>query len=218
MPDAISAAPFARLAILGGFLLTAPLPALAQSNLGSGFGLEITPRGEQVLDLATGNTDLPQGGTVRDNKTGVTVVASFITIKPSDSLSAEGATLSTRLGGTLKAERLLYNQKTANITAKGKLTYSDNRIKNLVAQTLTVDTKTGAVTASGQVTASQPVLSAAKMVALPTKSVILLSGGASVQTFGKTVSGEQVLLNLVTGVAQTEASAGALAPFAPYLK
>ncbi|AZI42544.1 hypothetical protein EHF33_07130 [Deinococcus psychrotolerans] len=192
------------------------LPSLAQSS--SAFGLQITPRGAQKLNLATGTTDLPGGGTVRDNKAGLTVVAGFISIKAGESLSASGAVVTTRQGGTLKAQQISYNQKASLVTATGNLSYSDYRVKNLSAQTIYVDTRTGAVTAVGNVSASTPAASAAQMVALPTKSAILLRGAAKVSTLGKDISGETISLNLVTGVADTEVTSSEQAEFAPYLR
>ncbi|UWX65273.1 hypothetical protein [Deinococcus rubellus] len=150
-------------------------PSLAQSS--SAFGLQITPRGAQNLNLATGITDLPQGGTIRDNKAGIKVVANFISIKTGESLSATSAVLTTRQGGTLRAQQITYNQKASLVTATGTLSYSDNRVKNLSAQTIYVDTRSGAVTAVGNVSAATPAASAAQMVALPTKAAILLRGG-----------------------------------------
>ncbi len=201
------------LALMGPFTA---LPSSAQGT--SAFGLQITPRGAQKLNLATQTTELPQGGTVRDNKSGLKVVAEFISIKTGESLSASSAVLTTKQGGTLRAQNITYNQKASLVTASGNLTYSDYRVKNLTAQTIYVDTRTGAVTALGSVTASAPSASAAQMVALPTKSAILLRGGAKVNTLGQAVSGETVLLNLVTGQAQTDAGEGALAAFTPYLR
>ena len=122
-------------------------PGLAQSS--TAFGLQITPRGGQNLNLATGTTDLPQGGTVRDNSAGIKVVAGFISIKTGESLSATSAVVTTRQGGTLRAQQITYNQKAGLVTATGTLNYSDNRVKNLSAQTIYVSTRSGAVTAVG---------------------------------------------------------------------
>ena len=155
---------------------------------------------------------------MRDNKAGIKVVADFISIKRGESISATGATLSTSQGGVLSASKLTYNQSASLVTATGKLSYSDNRVKDLSAQSIYVNTKTGAVTAVGAVTASTPAVSADQLVALPTKAQILLRGNAKVTTLGQPVSGETVLLNLVTGVAQTDASAKALSVFTVYLR
>ena len=206
------------LTLTAAFLSAAPLLPNAAAQSASAFGLQITPRGAQNLNLATGTTDLPQGGTVRDNKAGIKVVADFISIKRGESISATGATLSTSQGGVLNASKLTYNQSASLVTATGNLSYSDNRVKELSAQTIYVNTKTGAVTAVGAVKASTPAASANQLVALPTKAQILLRGNAKVTTLGQLVSGENVLLNLVTGVAQTDASAKALAVFTAYLR
>lgn len=208
-----------RASLLLSLLTLAPLaalPAYAQST--SAFGLQITPRGAQKLNLATGVTELPQGGTVRDNKSGLNVVADFITIKAGESLNATSALLTTKQGGTLRAQRITYNQKASLVTASGNLSYSDNRVKDLSAQTIYVDTRTGTVTAVGNVKASTPSASAAQIVALPTRAAILLRGAAQVSSLGQRVSGDNILLNLVTGQAQTEASDSALAEFLPYLR
>ena len=192
--------------------------ATSASAPASAFGLQISPRGEQNLNLATGATELPQGGTVRDSGGQFTLVADSISLVPGKSLSASGVTLTNRLGGVLRAQHLTYLPKAALLTGSGTLSYSDNRFKNLSADTFYLDTRSGVVTAVGAVTASSPAISAAQAVVLPTKSNMLLLSAQLVNVLGQKVSGDQLLLNLVTGQTQSPVSAAALAPYQPYLR
>ena len=213
MPLLLRAALIAAVLIASGTLL-----ALAQGEAAtSAFGLQITPRGAQTLNLATGASELPQGGTIRDAD-GFTAVAATISILPGQSLSATGVTLTTRLGGVLKAQRMTYLPKSSLLTGSGTLSYSDNRFKNLSATTFYVNIRSGVVTAVGAVTASSPTFKAAQVVVLPTKSRVLLLNASLVNVLGQKVSGDQVLLDLVTGQTQTPLSAAALAPYKPYLR
>lgn len=196
---------------LSSLLLASPAQAA------SAFGLQIIPKGEQKLNLATGTTDMPQGGTIRDNKTGLNVTAGNISIR-SDTITATGTTLTTRQGGTLRADSIVYNPKQALVTATGNLNYSDNRVKGLSAQTIYVDTRSGAVTAVGGVKTTHPQASAAQLVALPLKNQMLLSGNAQIMSGPKNYTADKVIFNLLVGKAVLNPSADDLKAFAPFLK
>lgn len=198
------------------FLVSALLLTPA-AQAASAFGLQITPNGEQKLNLATGSTDMPQGGTIRDNKAGLNVVAGNISIR-SDTITATGISLTTRQGGTLKADSIVYNPKQALVTATGNLNYSDKRVKDLQAQTIYVDTRSGAVTAVGNVKTQRPQASAAQLVALPLKSQLLLSGNAKIMSGGQNVAADKILFNLLLGKGTLNPQNGDIAAFAPYLR
>ncbi len=193
-----------------------PLNVLC-AQAGSAFGLEITPKGEQKLNLATGATEMPQGGTIQDNKTGVKVVAGTISVR-SDTITAIDAKLSTRQGGTLHADNIVYSPKQFQVTATGNLSYSDQRVAGLSARTITVDTRSGAVTAVGDVKTKRPSATADQLVALPTKNQLLLSGDAKIMSGGRNVGAEKIMFNLLLGKALLNPVASDVANFAPYLK
>lgn len=202
---------------LNAFMLLAPLLLSAPAQAASAFGLQITPKGEQKLNLATGSTDMPQGGTIRDNKLGVKVVAAVISVRR-DTITASGITLTTRQGGTLRADNLVYNPQQAQVSATGNLNYSDARVKGLSAQTIYVDTRSGAVTAVGNVKTTAPQASAAQLVALPLKNQMLLGGAAKIMSGGQWASADKILFNLAAGKGTLNPKAGDLGAFAPYLK
>lgn len=183
----------------------------------SAFGLQIIPRGEQRMNLATGNTDMPQGGTICDSATGLVVQASTISVS-GEAVSASGSTLTTRQGGTLRADNVIYTPKQARVTATGNLNYSDSRVQGLSAQTIYVDTRSGAVTAVGNVKTARPQGSAAQLVALPTRQQLLLSGAARLQVGAQHYSADKVLFSLQAGKAVLNPAAADVQPFSPFLK
>ncbi|MEW6423015.1 MAG: hypothetical protein AB1511_15035, partial [Deinococcota bacterium] len=114
------------------------LPLLAALTLGAGSavtfgGLNVTPRGPQNLNLETGATDLPQGGTATDARAGIRLSAARMQLQTGERLSAQDATLTTRQGGTLRAPSITYDLRQGTVTASGGVTYSDARPKHLTA-------------------------------------------------------------------------------------
>ncbi|WP_414656841.1 hypothetical protein ACINK0_12010 [Deinococcus sp. VB343] len=187
-------------------------------------GLNVRPLGAQNLNLQTGVTEMPQGGTVTDQKGGLTLTAARLQVKPDELLQAQGATIKTKFGGTLTAQQVRYDLKAGLVTATGNISYSDARVKNMTATSLTLYVKSGFVVARGNVKASSPALSAAGLVFDPNTMQAVLSGPYDLITrLGgmKGQAGGRVLLTFA-GNALTGASArpapGDLARFSPYLK
>ncbi|WP_034360158.1 hypothetical protein [Deinococcus phoenicis] len=206
------------------------LSLLATLTLGTGSavsfgGLNVTPRGPQNLNLETGATDLPQGGTATDATTGLRLSADQMQLAPGERLSAQGATLTTRQGGTLHAQSVTYDLKLGTVTASGDVTYNDARLKNLSAGRVVLHVKTGFVTAQGRVKATAPALSAETLV-FDTRTVqVLLSGDARLTLPVKgqqVVAGSRPLLLTFSGNRLLRATAGpdaaAVSRFAPYLR
>lgn len=205
------------------------LSLLAALTLGAGSavtfgGLNVTPRGPQNLNLETGATDLPQGGTATDARTGLRLNAAQMQLVPGARLTAQGATVTTRQGGTLRAQNVLYDLKLGTVTASGGVTYSDARLKNLTANRMVLYVKTGFVTAQGNVSAAAPVLSAEALTFDARTAQVLLSGGARLTVPGRPalVGGSKPLLLTFSGNRLLNAAAGpdaaTLSRFAPYLK
>lgn len=119
-------------------------------------GLNITPRGAQNLNLETGATELPQGGTATDAKGGLTLTAGSMQLKPGQTLSAQNATISVRQGGTLKAAQVTYDLKAGIVTASGGVTYNDVRMTGLSAPSMTLYVKPGFLSVTGGVKADKP--------------------------------------------------------------
>lgn len=182
-------------------------------------GLNVTPRGPQNLNLETGATDFPQGGTVTDARSGLKLTAGHLQLQPGERLHAQEATLTTRQGGTLRAEAITYDLKAGMLSASGNVTYTDARLKNLTAGQMVLHLKTGFVTARGGVRAATPPLSAQTLAFDTRTAQALLSGqarlsaqGTPAQTLLLTFSGHRLIR------AQSSPDAATLRRFAPYLK
>lgn len=207
-------------------VLTWTLAALLGTSAGAVTfgGLNIVPKGAQNLNLQTGVTEMPQGGTVTDRKAGLTLVAAQMTVKEGETLQARGVTLKTGAGGSLKAEQLRYDLKSGVMTASGKVTYSDSRMRAVQASSMQLYVKTGFVVAKGGVKAASPALSAQSLIFDPNTMQALVSGPYTLNAGDKAYKGEagqRVLLrfagNALTNAVQRPAASD-LSRFAPYLK
>ncbi|WP_291426920.1 hypothetical protein [Deinococcus sp.] len=203
-------------------LTLAWLPSQAQAM--SFGGLTVTPRGAQNLNLETGATDLPSGGTATDTRGGMVLSGAKMQLKPDDSLVAQNATLKTKQGGVLKANNVVYDLKSGTASASGNVSYSDARVKELTAETIVLYVRSGFVVASGGVKASQPDMSGNTLIFDPFTMRSVLTGPFSVNTrYGhpKGALGTKIMLtfggsSLIS--ANTNPSPDDLARFAPYLK
>ncbi|WP_029479259.1 hypothetical protein [Deinococcus frigens] len=187
-------------------------------------GLNVTPRGPQNLNLDTGVTELPQGGTVTDSKGGLKLVAGAMTLNPGQTLTAQNAVLTTKQGGTLRAAQVVYDLKSSTVTATGSVTYNDARFKNLSAPRVILNVGRAFVTALGGVRADTPALSGAALVFDLTTMQAILTGpytarqgtlNASADAAGRLLlvfGGNQVVRSSVSPDAAT------LGRFTPYLK
>ncbi|WP_288481202.1 hypothetical protein [uncultured Deinococcus sp.] len=186
--------------------------------------LNVTPRGAQNLNLETGYTELPQGGTATDAKGGLTLNAQKMQLRPGERLVAQNAVLKTRQGGTLNAAQLTYDLKSGTVTATGGVTYSDARIQSLQAPGLVLYVGSGFVVASGGVKAASPAMTGAALVFDPQTMQAVVSGPFDLQTrLGRSAgkAGERLLLtfagNVLTG-ATAKPTTDDLARFSAYLK
>ena len=187
-------------------------------------GLNVTPRGAQNLNLETGATDMPQGGTVTDPKGGLTMTAARLQLRPNELLQAQNATVKTKFGGTLTASQVNYDLKSGVVTASGNISYSDARMKQVRAARMTVHVRSGFVVASGGVQASAPDLSGSALVFDPSTMQAVVAGPYNLSTrLGRTQgqAGDRLLLtfagNALTSVTG-KPTASDLSRFGPYLK
>lgn len=187
-------------------------------------GLTITPRGAQTLNLETGATELPGGGSATDSRGGLKLSAQSMQLRPGASLLARGATITTKQGGTLRAAQVVYDLKAGTVTATGDVSYDDARLKDLRAPQLTLHVSSGFVTASGGVRAASPALSGAALVFDLSTMQGVLSGPYRVRQGTLNASGEAGgrLLMVFGGNrvirSSTSPDADSLARFLPYLK
>ncbi|WP_425147346.1 hypothetical protein [Deinococcus sp.] len=197
-------------------LLLSSFPALAAS-----FGaFQITPRGDQKINLETGVTELPGGGTAVDSKTGLTLVARSMRFKSGQTLSAQGVTLRLKDGGALLADTVTFDQRSGVLKASGHLSFTNAQISGLSAAGVQIYTHESAVVASGGVTAKTPALSARSVVVLDAGKKLLLSGPYTLKgkssSYANTRADSHLLLS--GDVATNRPPASLLKPFAPYLK
>ncbi|BDP41422.1 hypothetical protein DAETH_13910 [Deinococcus aetherius] len=203
------------------------LPLLAALTLGAGGavtfgGLNVTPRGPQKLNLQTGATELPQGGTATDARTGLRLSAGRMELQPGERLTAREATVTTRQGGTLRAQSVAYDLRSGTVTASGGVTYTDARLRDLRADRLVLHVKTGFVSALGAVQSQTPPLSAAALAFDASTSQAVLAGPYRVSTGGLQAGpGGRLLLvfggNRLLRVTPNP-DAVTVTRFAPYLK
>ncbi|MFC4637477.1 hypothetical protein [Deinococcus hohokamensis] len=198
--------------------------ALSGAQAVSFAGLNITPRGEQKLNLDTGATDLPEGGTATDAGSGMKLVAARMQLRPGQTLVAQDATLTTRQGGTLKAAQVTYDLKAGTVVATGGVTYRDSRFEALSAPGMALYLKSGFVTAGGGVKAQRPNLSASGLVFDPNTMQVLLTGPAQVSQGAlraSTAAGGRLVMvfggNRLLRATSTPDNV-TLARFRPYLK
>lgn len=211
---------FSRFLPLGLSLLLLAPPAQAV-NFG---GLNVTPRGAQNLNLETGATDMPSGGTATDTKGGLTLTAERMQLKPNEVLSAQGATVKIKRGGTLTASNVVYDLKAGTVTATGNVSYSDARMTGLTAPSIVLHVKSGFVVASGGVKASKPTMTGSSLVFDPNTMQAAMAGPYKLNTrLGNAsgAAGSKLLMtfggNLLLS-ADPKPGADDLARFNPYLK
>jgi hypothetical protein len=185
---------------------------------------QIAARGEQNLNLQTGLTELPQGGTATDSKNGLTLTGRTLSYLPGTSLQATGVQIRTADGGTLSADTARYDVSSGVLKASGHLKYDSSAIQGLVADSVSLYTTSGAVLASGRVRAISPALSASRVVALGGGKQVLLSGNYQLTVGGSRYAnpGPAATLLLTNSSSGTSATArptpSALRPFLPFLK
>lgn len=204
-----------------GLLTLSPLTGSQAVTFG---GLNVTPRGPQNLNLDTGVTELPQGGTATDSKGGINLVAGAMTLIPGKSLTARDATLTTRQGGALRATQIVYDLKSSTVTATGNVTYNDTRFKNLSAPRVLLNVNSAFVTALGGVRADVPALTGTALVFDLTTMQAVLTGPYTARQATLNASADAVgrLLMVFGGNrvvrSSTSPDAETLRRFTPYLK
>ncbi len=155
----------------GAWLLFMLLPALAASFA----AFTVEPAGDQVVDLATGVTTLPEGGRLVDAERGVALTAEFIEYKEGEFVRARGARL---VHGDLRFEagRLAYDVAREVVRLEGGVAFSSPRLSGLVAQSGRLYLKDGVAVLEGGVRGESPAFSALRLVADTQAGVVLLLG------------------------------------------
>ncbi len=180
---------------------------------------QIDASGEQSLNLQTGETELPQGGTATDSKNGLILTGRAISYLAGKHLKATGATIRLA-GGTLNADTAEYDVPSGMLVATGHLSYSGQGIQKLSADQVSLYIASGAVVASGHVRAASPQLSADRIVVLRGGGQVLLSGNYTLNMGGSRYLNPRPDARLLLSgrSATARPTATALQPFQPYLK
>ena len=182
---------------------------------------QIQASGEQRLNLETGQTELPQGGTATDSRAGLTLTGKTMSYLAGQQLQATGAAITTAGGGRLNADTVTYDVKSGVLKASGHLRYSNSLVRGLSAESISLYTASGVVVASGTVSAAAPDLRADRVVALAGGRQVLLAGHYRLSLGGTRYAGASPEARLlVDGSARPTAtpSSASLQPFLPYLK
>ena len=136
--------------------------------------LTITPAGQQVFDLATGVTTLPQGGEIVDRESKLSLNAAHIRYEEGNFIEASESTVRGKFG-TLQAADIVVNLIEQTILATGSLQFDYSGL-SVVADSLTIYLEPDIAVLEGRVTSDAPQLSSATVVIdLTSQHVLLVS-------------------------------------------
>ncbi len=154
--------------------LTTLLAAVASAASAPFAALTVTPAGSQSYDIGTGVTTLPQGGTVVDQDTGVTLRATALSYLAGSSIDATGATVRGDFG-TLTAPSLHIDVPTGTLTASGGVELTRDGL-SLTASELKYDAVRQVVDFSGPVAGTAPTFHADRVLLDVRSGDVLLLG------------------------------------------
>lgn len=135
----------------------------------------VEPAGDQVVDLATGVTTLPDGGRLVDAETGLALEAPFIAYQEGVFVRAKKARLTTEKVHFF-AEKLDYDVKKGVARLEGEVRLDSPWIEGLKAPRARYYPGPGVAVLEGGVTAKKPDFTAKTLVADLKKRLALLLG------------------------------------------
>jgi hypothetical protein len=124
--------------------------------------LTVVAYGAQRFDLATGFTELVDGGEVIDQASGVRLTAPWLRYAEGDQLEARDADVELPLG-RLSAPRVEVDLHEARLVASGGVTLIEPTGQVITAATVIFDAREGWAIARGDVTGSDPSFTAAAL-------------------------------------------------------
>lgn len=125
--------------------------------------LSIEPYGDQVFDLTTGVTTLPQGGVIHDNQNDLSIDAKYVEYKEDVYLLARKASSATK-DVRFQAEQLRYDLPKDTVQLEGGVVLDTPQVKELQAGSAWMFLKDGVAVLEGGVRAESPELEAEAMV------------------------------------------------------
>ncbi|HHO57744.1 MAG TPA: hypothetical protein ENJ85_01070 [Oceanithermus profundus] len=125
--------------------------------------LSIEPYGDQVFDLATGVTTLPQGGVIRDNANDLSIDAEYVEYKEDVYVLARKA--KSEAGKVrFAAEQLRYELPEDRVQLEGGVVLDTPQVKALEARSAWIFLGDGVAVLEGGVRAMSPELEAQAMI------------------------------------------------------
>ncbi len=171
----------------GVWILVLLLPALAARFA----AFTVEPAGDQVVDLATGVTTLPEGGRLVDAERGISLEAAYIEYKEGEFVRAKKARL---VQGDLRfqAGRLEYDVESEQVVLEEGVFFSSKRLKGLRAPRGVLYLKDQVAVLTGGVRSESPAFEAEQMVADTQEGLVLLVGSFRYQDpeLGITLKGQ----------------------------
>lgn len=177
--------------ILLWFILFCALPLAAAAPVGNPAdfaALTIRPNGPEELDLTTGVTTLPQGGTVAYKAEGVTLSGTFIRYLEGQFIEVEEATVQGTFG-TLTAPSLRFDVAAQRLEAAQGAHFEGEALR-LGADKLSLNLTDDVATLSGNVSSQNPELTSQTALVDTTGSQALLLGPYSFQNGPVSLTGD----------------------------
>ena len=158
------------------FLVLLALHALVSIALaGAPFAaLTVTPAGRQTFDISTGVTTLPDGGTITDQETGVTLNAAAITYLDGVYIDASAVSVAGSFGSVV-ADAVRIDLVEGVLTAEGSLALERDGL-TVTAGTLRYDALRQVAVFDGGVTGTQPGFETDRLLLDARTGDVLLDG------------------------------------------
>ncbi len=188
---------------LGVFTLLTLIAPLALAQTAPFAALQITPYGDQTVDLATGVTTLPQGGEIVDAESGVTLSGSLVTYKESDYVEVTDGEVAGEFG-SLAAPTVRLDTNAQTLEATGGVTFKGEDLA-LRSDTLTLHLADEVAVAAGSLSSETPALQAAALLVDLQQNAALVVGPYLYQSGPLTLQSEtKDFLSLTWGADETD--------------
>ena len=136
--------------------------------------LTVTPAGRQTFDISTGVTTLPDGGTITDQETGVTLKAAAITYLDGVYIDASAVSVAGSFGSVV-ADAVRIDLVEGVLTAEGSLALERDGL-TVTAGTLRYDALMQVAVFDGGVTGTQPGFETDRLLLDARTGDVLLDG------------------------------------------
>ena len=198
-------------------LLTFLLVPLALAQTTPFAALQITPYGDQTVDLATGVTTLPQGGEIVDQESGVTLSGSLVTYKEGDYVEVTDAEVAGEFG-SLTAPTVRLDTNAQTLEATGGVGFEGEGLA-LRSHTLVLYLEPDIAVAAGGLVSETPALEAAALLVDLQQNAALVVGPYRYENGPLTLQSEaKDFLSLTWGAEETDFEASSTVDPALYTR